>query len=452
MDRGKVVADYLGAVPASRRILPVAAFVSLVATSVVAPGRVLGAVPADGLDVPVITVSRNVSLTAPEVARVAAAARAAGADPFPARYAVFPMTAYSRGDQVLMQQPKGWRIPMGTRILPVDYVRITGGEEMATVLAPGVVLMGESSARIRDAKVGDVLTLRDKWNAPRRFTLGMIVTNEFAAGEDLVMSATDGFSMGVTKVSRVNIVNFARSADVLSAMEKKRLAVGTEYRVRTSWGPRNPDETLGIASLKLRLGEYAFRPAGGSAILIDESWRTSRIAWFHRFAALPIRFNCHKEVVEAFEGAFRDVVRAGLRDEINIAESQRYGGCFTSRYNRLAGLFGAPSRHAFGAAMDLNTRTNPQWGRPTMNCDVVRIFRKWGFAWGGNFWPTDGMHFEWVGERRDQIGFPSRFCRNNVPVPTVTEPTTTTSTSTSTTLPPATSTTIPETTSVTTVP
>ena len=84
-------------------------------------------------------------------------------------------------------------------------------------------------------------------------------------------------------------------------------------------------------------------------------------------------------------------------------------------------------------AIDMNTNTNPQWGTPRMNCDVVRIFRKWGFAWGGNFWPTDGMHFEWVGERRDQMGFPSRYCPNKVPVPATTVPSATTSTTTSTT-------------------
>jgi hypothetical protein len=47
-----------------------------------------------------------------------------------------------------------------------------------------------------------------------------------------------------------------------------------------------------------------------------------------------------------------------------------------------------------------------------MNCDVVRIFRKHGFAWGGNWRTPDGMHFEWVGERRDQLTYPSRFCPN----------------------------------------
>ena len=47
-----------------------------------------------------------------------------------------------------------------------------------------------------------------------------------------------------------------------------------------------------------------------------------------------------------------------------------------------------------------------------MNCDVVRIFRKHGFAWGGNWRHPDGMHFEWVGEARDGIAYPSRYCAN----------------------------------------
>jgi hypothetical protein len=51
-----------------------------------------------------------------------------------------------------------------------------------------------------------------------------------------------------------------------------------------------------------------------------------------------------------------------------------------------------------------------------MDCRVVRIFRKHNFAWGGNFINPDGMHFEWVGERRDQLPYPSRYCANVVSI------------------------------------
>ena len=59
------------------------------------------------------------------------------------------------------------------------------------------------------------------------------------------------------------------------------------------------------------------------------------------------------------------------------------------------------SRHSWGQAIDMNTVSNCQGCVPRMNCTVVQIFRKYGFAWGGNFLTPDGMHFEWVGERRD---------------------------------------------------
>ena len=42
----------------------------------------------------------------------------------------------------------------------------------------------------------------------------------------------------------------------------------------------------------------------------------------------------------------------------------------------------------------------------------MRIFRKHNFAWGGNFLTPDAMHFEWVGEARNAVQYPSKYCRN----------------------------------------
>ncbi|MEZ5256384.1 MAG: M15 family metallopeptidase [Ilumatobacteraceae bacterium] len=109
-----------------------------------------------------------------------------------------------------------------------------------------------------------------------------------------------------------------------------------------------------------------------------------------------------------------DIAAAGLAAEINTANTNSYGGCFYPRLNRVTGNLGFLSRHSWGAAIDMNTTQNPQGAAPELNCGVVRIMRKWGFAWGGNFVNPDGMHFEYVGERRDlPTGYPSAYCPNS---------------------------------------
>jgi hypothetical protein len=68
-------------------------------------------------------------------------------------------------------------------------------------------------------------------------------------------------------------------------------------------------------------------------------------------------------------------------------------------------------------ALDVNTVGSCQGCTPDFatrpgGCSTVQLFRKYGFAWGGNFLTPDGMHFEWVGERRDLLPYPSRWCSN----------------------------------------
>jgi hypothetical protein len=326
---------------------------------------------------------------------------------------------------------------MATMVASSTYVQATGGDAMAEVVASGQVLMGETAAKVRGAQVGDVLILRDRkfWMHP--FTVGAIVADEFVNSGDLFMSISAAASLGEIPVSRVAITDIVSPASVLSGLRKKGITIGTEYRLRTSWDRNNPDGTLGTATVKKLLGEFSYRPTVGSSILVAGSWTSSNIAWKMRYADIKLGNNCHRVVVDAIQGALTEIKKSGLSRFVNTQNSNRYGGCFVGRYNRLAGNFGAPSRHAWGMAIDINTDTNPQGGVPQMNCAVVRIFRKWGFAWGGNFWPADGMHFEYVGERRDQMGYPSRYCPNRASLPAMPLPqfgTTTTSTPTTTTV------------------
>ena len=393
--------------------------------------------PTEGLQ-PTMSVSTASNLTPLEVKKISAGVIAGGATPHLVKFPTISLTAQTRAGKDLFRLGEGWRIPMATMVASSTYVQATGGDAMAEVVASGQVLMGETAAKVRGAQVGDVLILRDRkfWMHP--FTVGAIVADEFVNSGDLFMSISAAASLGEIPVSRVAVTDIVSPASVLSGLRKKGITIGTEYRLRTSWDRNNPDGTLGTATVKKLLGEFSYRPTVGSSILVAGSWTSRNIAWKMRYADIKLGNNCHRVVVDAIQGALTEIKKSGLSRFVNTQNSNRYGGCFVGRYNRLAGNFGAPSRHAWGMAIDINTDTNPQGGVPQMNCAVVRIFRKWGFAWGGNFWPADGMHFEYVGERRDQMGYPSRYCPNRAPLLAMKLPqfgTTTTSTTTTTTVP-----------------
>ena len=393
---------------------------------------------------PTVSISMNKSLTVSIANRISAAMRDAGAKPHRVSFPTVGMTAHSRDGRYITRLGNRWRIPLATMVAPMEYLRAVGGDDMVAAAGDGQVLMGETSAELRGAEVGDTIVLRDLRFRMREFTIGAIVPNEFVDWGDIFITTESARVLGPMSINRISATNITSYSTLMSKLRSRGVVIGSTYRLRTSWDRENPDGTLGTSTLKKLLGEFAFRPAGGSAIEIEESWKVKNISWRHAFSDISIRNNCHKVVVDAIQGALSEIASKGLRRHVDVANANRYGGCYVGRYNRMAGSFGAPSRHAYGAALDINTTQNYQWSVPKMNCDVVRIFRKWGFAWGGNFWPADGMHFEYVGERRDNIGYPSRYCPNTVAVPTTTLPafgprstssTSTTTSSTSTTTP-----------------
>ena len=390
---------------------------------------------------PTMSVSAVSSLMPLEVKKISAGVIAGGAQPHSLKFPTISLTAQTRAGKDIFRLGDGWRIPMATMVAANDYVRATGGDAMADVVARGQVLMGETAAEVRGAQVGDVLILRDRKFWMRPFTIGAIVADEFVDWGDLLISSSAAAALGEMPVSQIAITQIVSPASVLAGLKKKGITIGTVYRLRTSWDRKNPDGTLGTATTKKLLGEFSYRPTVGSSILVAGSWTSRNIAWKVRYADIKLGNNCHRMVVDAIQGALTEIKNAGLSRFVDTANSNRYGGCFVGRYNRLAGNFGAPSRHAWGMAFDINTDTNPQGGVPQMNCAVVRIFRKWGFAWGGNFWPEDGMHFEYVGEQRDQLGYPSRYCPNKAPLLAVTLPQFGTTTTTSPTSPTTTTTT-----------
>ncbi|MFW6773356.1 M15 family metallopeptidase [Nocardioides sp. CPCC 205120] len=139
-------------------------------------------------------------------------------------------------------------------------------------------------------------------------------------------------------------------------------------------------------SVAAAVGTFNYRVLDGGRLAPDPSWVAENI----RTAQVPIlgSVTCHRVMLPQLEAALREVVERGLADKIDPEE---YAGCYYPRF--IAGST-QPSLHSFGIAVDLNVSGNQRGMVGDIDRSVVQIFKKWGFAWGGDWGYTDPMHFE----------------------------------------------------------
>ena len=304
-----------------------------------------------------------------------------------------------------------WQFPMSTTALPVEAAGAIMGYDVSATLAQGLVVMSTTSAGLRGAQVGDAIDLLAADNSVQRFTIGLIAPDAEVGGTEIVMSPDSADRIGATLVTRVLLYGQFSRAAVLAALPQYGLVDSQGVRVSRSWDPASPDSTIGLAATKVALGEFSFHINNSDSLTLDPAWVAANVQ-FRAYTSIGVRAYCHQRIVSDIQAALTEVDDAGLAGYIDLKNTNTQGGCWNPRYVRSAANIGSVSRHAWAQALDMNTDANPQGGVPKMDCRIVRIFRKHNFAWGGNFTLSDGMHFEWVGEPRNTVQYPSKYCPN----------------------------------------
>lgn len=134
------------------------------------------------------------------------------------------------------------------------------------------------------------------------------------------------------------------------------------------------------------VGFFRYRPIGGGRIAPDPEWVRTHIVT----EVVPIlgRVTCNKFMMPQLKAALAEVQASKLASKINPGE---YAGCYYPRF--IAGS-NKLSNHSFGLALDMNVSGNQRGTVGQMDRAVVGIFKRWGFAWGGDWAWTDPMHFE----------------------------------------------------------
>jgi hypothetical protein len=346
-------------------------------------------------------------------------ARSSGASVAFGRSASVPLVGVYRSGTAIQLPPAGFAYPMGTTVLPADAVAATMGRDVSALLAPDALVMGQTAASLRGAQAGDVVQLVAGPGWQMAFRIAAVLPDARIGGTEMLVSDEAADRLGITNLRRALLWNPSSRDAIDSALASNGL-VSTSIRIRRSWDPPDPDNTLGMATTKVQLGEFAYRVNANGSVTQDAGWLARSLPSGRRQIGLGISARCHLVVEPALRSALTEIAARGLGGTIDVANANTFGGCHNARFNRLtpSSSLGFLSRHSWAMALDVNTVGScqgcapPDFATRPGGCTAVQIFRKHGFSWGGNYLTPDGMHFEWVGERRDLLPYPSRWCPN----------------------------------------
>ena len=208
---------------------------------------------------------------------------------------------------------------------------------------------------------------------------------------DVVLNPRWGAALGMRRDNAM-VVSVRADADpvAVGAALRNRLprdiAVQQLAPAAQATGPQTAYLTGG--SVAQAVGSFTYRPEPDGTVTVDPRWVSTHIAT----EEVPIlgRITCHRVMLPQVRGALTEVVRAGLAASIHPGE---YGGCFHPRY-----IASDPSQglslHSWGIAVDLNVPGNQRGTVGELDREVVAIFKRWGFAWGGDWGDPDPMHLE----------------------------------------------------------
>ena len=262
----------------------------------------------------------------------------------------------------------------------VDYFY---DEESAQAIRDNKIIISELTASRYELNVGDYVNLVGLNSETIPIEVGKVIKDSKIGWFEGVINKDLGFKLGIYRNIQAIIWDSHINENFLIELHKninyrKVKLTFRENRVNKNW-------VLPTALVKEMFGDFQIKERDGVWITTEPEWREENIQ-NKRMPILGIT-RCHRLMWEPLEGALNQILEEGLEEYLSIEEWRSSGGCYAPRRINRFDAGGSISRHAWGIAIDINTKS----GYPPR---VVEIFNDWGFAWGGTWTSPDEMHFE----------------------------------------------------------
>ena len=256
-------------------------------------------------------------------------------------------------------------------------------EESAQAIRDNKIVISELTASRYELNVGDYVNLVGLNSEIIPIEVGKVIKDSKIGWFEGVVNKELGFKLGIYRNIQAIIWDSHINENFLIELHKninykKVKLTFRENRVNKNW-------VLPTALVKEMFGDFQIKERDGVWITTEPEWREENIQ-NKRMPILGIT-RCHRLMWEPLEGALNQILDEGLEEYLSIEEWRSSGGCYAPRRINRFDAGGSISRHAWGIAIDINTKSSypPR---------VVQIFNDWGFAWGGTWTSPDEMHFE----------------------------------------------------------
>ena len=255
--------------------------------------------------------------------------------------------------------------------------------DTADVINSGMLVVSSLTSERYQLEVGDIVNFVGLNNEKIALEVGKIIKDSTLGWFEIVVNKEVGYKLGIFRNIQAIIWDSKVSENFFIELHKN-----IEYRkVKFTYKKPSPNKNwiLPNALVKEMFGDFQIKEGDGVWITTDPEWREENIQ-NKRMPILGIT-RCHRLMWEPLEGALNQILEEGLEGYLSIEEWRSSGGCYAPRRISRFDAGGSISRHAWGIAIDINTKS----GYPPR---IVEIFNSWGFAWGGTWTSPDEMHFE----------------------------------------------------------
>jgi len=256
-------------------------------------------------------------------------------------------------------------------------------DDTADVINSGMLVVSSLTSERYQLEVGDIVNFVGLNNEKISIEVGKVIKDSALGWFEIVVNKEVGYKLGIFRNIQAIIWDSKVSENFFIELHKN-----IEYkRVKFTYKKPTPNKNwvLPNALVKEMFGDFQIKEKDGVWITTEPAWREENIQ-NKRMPILGIT-RCHRLMWEPLEGALNQILEEGLEEFLSIEEFRSSGGCYAPRRISRFDAGGSISRHAWGIAIDINTKS----GYPPR---IVEIFNSWGFAWGGTWTSPDEMHFE----------------------------------------------------------